>query len=91
VPVVLARAAHESFIHLGQVAVQPAAELALTSHANGGAVFAVGSVTWTGSLSHADYQNDVARITRNVLDRFCSLPRGVRVTTEPAPNERRDT
>jgi N,N-dimethylformamidase len=89
-PVVLARATHESFLHLGQVSVPPAAELALSSHANGGAVFAVGSVTWTGSLSHADYQNDVARITRNVLDRFCSLPRGMRVTAEPAPNERRN-
>ena len=64
--------------------------MALTSRADGGAVFAVGSVTWTGSLSHADYQNDVARITRNVLDRFCSLPRGTRVTAEPAPNERRN-
>jgi N,N-dimethylformamidase len=88
-PVVLARATHESFVHLGEVSVQPAADMALTSHPGGGAVFAVGSVTWTGSLSHAGYQNDVARITRNVLDRFCSLPRGVRVNREPAPSERR--
>jgi N,N-dimethylformamidase len=36
----------------------------------GGAVFAVGSITFCGSLSHNRYDNDVSRILRNVLDRF---------------------
>ncbi len=36
----------------------------------GGAVFSVGSITWCGSLSHNNYQNNVSRITGNVLDRF---------------------
>jgi N,N-dimethylformamidase len=36
----------------------------------GGAVFSTGSISWCGALSHADYDNDVARITRNVLDAF---------------------
>ena len=36
----------------------------------GGAVFSTGSIAWAGSLSHADYDNDVARITANVLNRF---------------------
>ena len=37
---------------------------------NGGAVFSVGSISWTGSLSHNRYQNNVSRITENVLRRF---------------------
>ena len=38
----------------------------------GGAVFAVGSITFCGSLSHNRYDNNVSRILRNVLDRFRS-------------------
>jgi N,N-dimethylformamidase len=37
---------------------------------NGGAVFSVGSIAWTGSLSHDGYDNSVSRVTQNVLDRF---------------------
>jgi len=37
---------------------------------SGGAVFSTGSIAWAGSLSHASYDNDVARITTNVLRRF---------------------
>jgi N,N-dimethylformamidase len=36
----------------------------------GGAVFSVGSITYCGSLLSADGDNDVARLTRRVLDRF---------------------
>ncbi|MBX6321319.1 MAG: N,N-dimethylformamidase [Rhodospirillaceae bacterium] len=36
----------------------------------GGAVFSTGSIAWAGSLSHNNYDNNVARITGNVLDRF---------------------
>ena len=36
----------------------------------GGAVFSVGSMTWIASLDHADYNNDVARITANAIHRF---------------------
>ena len=36
----------------------------------GGAVFSVGSLTWCGSLSHNDYDNNVSRITENVLRTF---------------------
>ena len=35
-----------------------------------GAVFSVGSIAWCGSLSQANYDNDVSRITENVLNRF---------------------
>ncbi len=36
----------------------------------GGAVFSVGSIAWSGSLSHALYDNNVATVSRNVLNRF---------------------
>ena len=39
---------------------------------NGGGVFSVGSIAWCGSLSHTNYNNNVSRITKNVLDRFSS-------------------
>jgi N,N-dimethylformamidase len=37
---------------------------------NGGGVFSVGSMNWAGSLYQDKYNNDVARLTRNVLERF---------------------
>ena len=39
---------------------------------NGGAVFSVGSIAWMSCLSHNDYDNNVSRITENVLSRFSS-------------------
>jgi N,N-dimethylformamidase len=36
----------------------------------GGIIFAVGSITFCGSLSHDRYDNNVSRILKNVLDRF---------------------
>ena len=42
---------------------------------NGGAVFSTGSISWCGSLSHDNYDNNVSRITDNVLRRFsCEEP-----------------
>lgn len=40
----------------------------------GGRLFAAPSVAWTGCLPDRDGNNDVARITRNVLDRFLAIP-----------------
>jgi N,N-dimethylformamidase len=37
---------------------------------HGGGVFAPGSITWAGSLAHDGYDNAVATILGNVLDRF---------------------
>jgi len=36
----------------------------------GGAVFSVGSIAWSGSLPHNGYNNNVSRITGNVVRRF---------------------
>jgi len=38
----------------------------------GGAVFSVGSIAWLGALSFNHHQNNVSRMTRNVLTRFAS-------------------
>lgn len=49
---------------------QPGAEMVFFETAAGGAVFSVGSVAWAGALPTAASDNDVARITANVLQRF---------------------
>ncbi len=46
------------------------AELVFFETPNGGAVFSTGSIAWAGSLSHNGFQNNVSRITENVLRRF---------------------
>ncbi|MQA29945.1 MAG: hypothetical protein GEU82_08920 [Luteitalea sp.] len=48
------------------------ANLAYLEYPNGGAVFATGSIAWSGSLSYDNYTNNVSRITENVLRRFVS-------------------
>jgi N,N-dimethylformamidase len=37
---------------------------------NGGAVFSASSIAWAGALSHNGYDNNVSRITQNVVRRF---------------------
>jgi N,N-dimethylformamidase len=37
---------------------------------NGGALFATGSISWPAALAHDGYDNNVSRITENVLRRF---------------------
>ena len=46
------------------------ADLAFAETPSGGAIFGVGSIAWCGSLSHDNYDNNVSRITANVLGRF---------------------
>jgi N,N-dimethylformamidase len=46
------------------------AELAFFETPNGGGVFCTGSIAWAGSLWHRGYDNNVSRITGNVLRRF---------------------
>ncbi|HEY4161646.1 MAG TPA: N,N-dimethylformamidase beta subunit family domain-containing protein, partial [Dongiaceae bacterium] len=46
------------------------ADLAFGETPSGGAIFATGSIAWCGSLSHNNYDNNVSRITWNVLRRF---------------------
>jgi N,N-dimethylformamidase len=37
---------------------------------HGGAVFSASAISWSGSLSWNDYENNVARISENVLRGF---------------------
>ncbi|RDH81859.1 MAG: hypothetical protein DIZ78_15515 [endosymbiont of Escarpia spicata] len=46
------------------------ADLMFFETANGGAMFSTGSITWLGSLLENNTDNDVARITGNVIQRF---------------------
>lgn len=46
------------------------ADLVFFEVPNGGAVFSVGSIAWAASLATNGYDNDVARLTTNVLRRF---------------------
>ena len=46
------------------------ADMVYFETACGGAVFSVGSMSWCGSLSHNGYDNNVSRITENVLREF---------------------
>ena len=46
------------------------ADLAFGETPAGGALFATSSIAWCGSLSHNAYDNNVSRITWNVLQRF---------------------
>jgi len=48
------------------------ADMTLVYHPNGGAVWTPASMIWSGSFFYNNYQNDVTRITRNVLDLFAS-------------------
>jgi N,N-dimethylformamidase len=75
-PTVLARAVHEAFIPPMRMPVPRACDIALTVSPRGAAVFAAGSVTWTGSLPHNGYDNNVSRLTDNVLRRFMEVERG---------------
>ncbi len=48
------------------------ADMAYSKHLGGGAVFTVGSIAWDSSLLYNNSNNDVSRITGNVLSRFAS-------------------
>jgi N,N-dimethylformamidase len=54
----------------GDADPQIRADMVYFKTASGGAVFSTGSMTWTGSLSHDNYDNPVSRLTQNVVDRF---------------------
>jgi N,N-dimethylformamidase len=49
---------------------QVKADMTFFETPSGGAVFSVGSIAWGASLPHNGYDNNVARISENVLRRF---------------------
>jgi N,N-dimethylformamidase len=54
----------------GTADYQVRADITYFTTRNGGAVFSTSSISWCGSLSHNDYDNNVSRMTANVLRRF---------------------
>lgn len=50
----------------------PRSDLVLLEYPRGGAVFSVSSIAWCSCLSYNRYQNNVSRLTHNVLDGFLS-------------------
>ena len=48
------------------------ADMAYLEYPNGGAVFSAGTICWRGALSWNGYDNNVSRITENVLRAFSS-------------------
>lgn len=58
----------------------PKAQITFFETPAGGAVFSVGSMAYVGALAHNDYDNDISRLTLNVLQRFA----------DPAPFEMPD-
>lgn len=68
------------FPHAGMTGIEHPlvrADIVYFTTPHGGAVFSTSSMTWSGSLSHNGYDNNVSRITANVLRRFA----------DPAPLE----
>lgn len=59
------------------------ADMLFFETAGGGAVFNTGSIAWAGSLSHDNYNNNVSRLTANVLRRFID-PRPFPDSAEPS-------
>jgi N,N-dimethylformamidase len=53
------------------------ADVVLFERPGGGAVFSVGSIAWSTAMTHKGGDNDVSRITANVLDRFRDEPGSV--------------
>lgn len=49
------------------------ADMVFYETAAGGAVFSTSSIAWGGSLSHNGYDNNVSKITGNVLKRFLDV------------------
>ena len=63
--------------HNGEENPDVRADMVFYETVNGGAVFSTGSITWCASFFHNGHDNNVSRITENVLVRFA----------DPAPFE----
>jgi N,N-dimethylformamidase len=57
-------------VYTGRQSPLVRADMVFYETPSGGAVFSTSSIAWSGSLSHNGYQNNVSRITENVLRRF---------------------
>jgi N,N-dimethylformamidase len=68
----LARASGFTPIGTPELDHHPRADMVFFETPSGGAVFSTGSIGWCAALSHENYDNNVSRVTENVLRRFLS-------------------
>ena len=54
----------------GRFSAAVRADMVFFEHPGGGAVFSTGSIAYVGSLGHTGHENNIARLTGNVLRRF---------------------
>ena len=54
----------------GQFSSAVRSDMVFFEHPGGGAVFSTGSIAYVGSLTHKGYDNNISRLTLNVLRRF---------------------
>jgi N,N-dimethylformamidase len=54
----------------GNISDDVRSDLVFFESGKGGAVFSTGSIAYAGALSHNSYQNNISRLTENVLRRF---------------------
>ncbi len=59
----------------GPVNPKVRADIVYFEYPKGGAVFSVGSIAWCGCLSYNKYDNNVSRVTENVLRKFSTSER----------------
>ncbi|GLY70370.1 N,N-dimethylformamidase beta subunit family domain-containing protein [Amycolatopsis taiwanensis] len=58
------------------------ADIVLLGRPGGGAVFSVGSIAWSTAMTHKGGDNDTARMTANVLNRFRDATGSIFETTD---------
>ena len=72
-------------------AVPPAdhgqADLVFFETPKGGAMFSTGSITWMSSAPEKKYDNDAAKITHNVLQRFLNPKPFVEIEQDQAKDD----
>ncbi len=61
-----------AFARMYEIDPEVRADIVFFETPKGGAVVSVGSIAWAASLAHDDYDNNVARLSANVLKRFLS-------------------
>ena len=61
---------HTHSANTGETSPMVRCDMVFHETANGGAVFATSSIAWAAALSHNGYDNNVSRISENVIRRF---------------------
>ena len=67
---------HTHSANTGQTSPMVRCDMVFYETPKGGAVFSSSSIAWAGALSHNDYDNNVSRISENVIRRFCDTSTG---------------